>query len=177
MFPIRPELEYRGLARFYERAEKVQAWDAEAFLEPEPAVSAWSAAEQLFHVGLANELALRNVQGLLDGRGRMIRPFESITDLAVDVLERGRYPRGESEAPRTVRPPKRVDPAILADILAGNRTALERLQPRLGEILDAPDVVPHHELGDLSAAQWLRFARMHAMHHFLIVRDIARARA
>ena len=169
-----PAKDLRGLRRFYERAEAILAWPREQLLFVAESVSLWSAGHHLFHIALANELALRNVRSLLERRGRLIRPFQSLEPLAVEVLRTGRHPRGVAKAPRMVVPPPQPDLGILAQLVAQNVTDLEALAPRLGsaELEAAPDTIPHQDLGDLTAAQWLRFCHAHGMHHLLIVRDI-----
>lgn len=153
-----------------ERAELGEAVDRVA-----PGVSAWSSAQHLYHVALATDLALRNVRSLCSGRGRLITHEGGPTDLALEVLERGSYPRGESEAPRMVQPPAQVEPEFLEMEMRGNREAAARTHELLPEVPGAAGFVPHHVLGGLTAAHWLRFARLHAEHHLAIVRDVRAA--
>jgi len=136
--------------------------------------SAWSPAQQLFHLTLANELSLKNVSSLLARKGLLIRPLEDLHPKAAAVLRRGRFPAG-AQAPRFVRAPDRVDLDLLRTIAADVRRSLAGLMGRGEAIAAAPDGVPHQLIGVLSAAQWVRFARMHSAHHLRIARGLLRA--
>ena len=95
--------------------------------------------------------------------------------LACQVLVQGCYPRGESQAPRTVQPPDEVDLELLAEEYTGLGRLLETVRGLAEQVASAPGAIVHLQLGALSAAHWLRFARLHGEHHLAIVRDIARA--
>ena len=138
-------------------------------------VSAWSGDQQLYHIALATDLALSNVMALDSGKSPRIVAEPDPIPLALEVLERGSYPRGESEAPRIVQPPDEVDAALLADEYENLGGALEKVRALAAAIPGLPGAIPHQALGPLSAAQWLRFARLHAEHHLAIVEDIRRA--
>lgn len=167
----------RGLDRWYRRIEPWLESPPEDLTEAVPEVSLWSPAHHLFHVALSNELGMRNVTSLLGQRGRLIKDFESISDLALDVIRTGRHPRGTQQAPRMVTPPPRVDLEVMIDILRSNLDALGKIRERVDEVADAPRRIPHQVLGDLSAAQWMRFLHAHSMHHWLIIVDIEAARS
>ena len=76
-----------------------------------------------------------------------------------------------------VTPDETVEPRFLEMELKGNREVLEGLEAIAEDIAGAPAWIPHQELGPLSAAHWLRFAALHARHHWAIVRDIRAALA
>jgi DinB family protein len=140
-----------------------------------PSISAWSVAEHLYHVCLATDLALRNVASLVSGRGRHITSEGAPNDLALQVLTEGCYPRGESQAPRMVQPPSSVDLELLDQEVELLGQGLSRTDAILEQVADAPNRIPHQHLGQLNAAQWLRFARLHARHHLAIATDVARS--
>jgi len=134
-------------------------------------VSGWSVDEHLYHLCLATDLALRNVQSLARAKGGLITSEGGPNALALQVLSEGVYPRGESEAPRMVRPPDEVDAALLDQEVELLGQSFERVP--LDRVPGAPGRIPHQHLGELCAAEWLRFARLHARHHLAIVRDVA----
>ncbi len=162
----------RSLGRVAARLEDAP----ERLLAPVPAISAWSVAEHLFHLVLACDLSLRNATSLVRDAGRLVREPVDRNAEALAILRRGRFPRGEAEAPRFVRPPARVDLALLAQLLGEVRDTARSLAADPGALRDAPRAVPHQVLGDLTCAEWLRFARAHTAHHLWIVRDVERAR-
>ncbi len=136
-------------------------------------VSGWSVEQHLYHVALATDMALRNVQLLLSGRGgRRVVQQGGPNELAVLVLTEGRYPRGESETLRMVRPPDEVVGEYLSDEMERNRVVVLELQAACDGVHEAPGRVLHPMLGELNAAEWLRFARLHARHHLAILIDL-----
>jgi len=156
------------------RVERMLALPSEELSTPREGLSAWSPAQQLFHLTLANELSLKNVSNLVAQKGMLICPLESLHRRAQAVLDRGRFPPG-AEAPRFVRAPERVDLDLLRSIASDVQRAHEGLAGRGEAIAAAPDGVPHQALGVLSAAQWVHFARMHSAHHLEIARRLLRA--
>jgi hypothetical protein len=91
---------------------------------------------------------------------------------ALELLARGRFPRGKAQAPRIVRPPEAVERQYLLDWLAGNRRDFAELEPRIGELRETTKKVPHQLLGALSASQWTRFAACHTRHHLRIAGEV-----
>jgi len=169
---IDSEEELDDLARCLDAFAAQRATLGARLFDPVPAISAWSAGQHLYHVALSTDLALRNVAALVRGRGRMIVEEGGPNALAVQVLREGSYPRGESEAPRMVRPGDEVEPEFLTQEMELNREALARTRDLLDSIPAAAGRIPHQHLGELSAAEWLRFARLHARHHLQIVEDL-----
>jgi len=160
-------LEFGGLRE--RLGERVHASAAE--------VSAWTPAQHLFHVALSADLAFSNVRALLRGGGGRIVHEGAPNALAVQVLTDECYPRGESQAPRTVQPPEEVEAAYLSNEMQLNRETLMALSPELSKVPAAAGRIPHVFLGELNAAEWLRFARLHSEHHLAILRDIEAALA
>lgn len=138
----------------------------------EAEVSGWSGDQHLYHIALATDLALTNVAALVAGKSPRILEKAEPSALALEVLARGGYPRGESEAPRMVQPPEPVESDLLAEEFTGVRDSFEKARGLAEGIDSAPGAIEHHALGPLSAAQWLRFARLHCEHHLAILRDI-----
>lgn len=136
--------------------------------------SGWSALEHLFHAVLANDMSLRNALHLARGRGRLITAMPAERDpRAADILARGRLPRG-TQAPRFVTPPAMPDLELARQLHAETRAAA-----RSAELLDglvgagaARTGIPHQALGVLSAAEWVRFARMHSAHHLRLAAEV-----
>lgn len=170
--PIDPQEELLELGRSLEALTAAYRADEPGALRRAPEVSGWSLAEHFYHLCLATDLALRNVLSLVRGKGRLITHEGGPNALAVQVLTDGCYPRGESEAPRMVRPPEPVDPALLAQELELLGQGLARTRDLLPEVSGAEGRIPHQDLGELNAAEWLRFARLHAGHHLAIARDL-----
>lgn len=138
-------------------------------------VSAWSAAQHLYHIALASDLAFQNVNGILGGRSARIVYEGGPNELALRVFRDGGFPRGASQAPRMVTPPALVDPELLASEQRLCREMLASLRANAGAIAEASGRIPHQELGPLGTCEWLLFARLHAEHHLAILRDIERA--
>ena len=169
---IDPQEELLQLGRSLEAFIAAYRADEPAALLRVPVVSGWSLAEHFYHLCLATDLALRNVQSLVRGKGRLITHEGGANTMAEEVLARESFPRGEAEAPRIVQPPDSIDPALLSQELDLLGQALERTRELLPQVPTASGRIPHQALGPLDAAQWLRFARLHAAHHLSIARDL-----
>ena len=164
------ERDLAGLERLTRRVARALELPPERLLGAGPG-SGWSPAQHLFHLSLANELSLKNAESLVAEKGLLIRPRAELAPGVADVLRRGRLPRG-AEAPRFVRPPAVVDLGLVGEIARGVRQSLTRLAGAAQRIADAPNGIPHQLLGVLSAAEWVRFARMHTAHHLAILREL-----
>lgn len=163
------------LEAFYREAAPIAELESERLYRPVEAVSGWSAGHHLFHITLANELALRNVRMLLEGKSRWIQAEGEPSLLGFLTLTAGRIPRGVGQAPRAVTPPPRPDPGLVRETFDSNITELAALTPRMAEVVAAPHGIPHADLGNLSAPRWLRFAGLHGWHHLAIMREILEA--
>lgn len=141
----------------------------------EPAISRWSIEQHLYHAALSADLALANVRALLAGTSARIVRDGGPNEVAQRVLGEGGYPRGQSQAPRAVWPPDHPDRALLEAELARAHASTTDLAEHAREIAASPGRIPHRQLGELTAAEWLRFARLHTAHHLAIARDLARA--
>lgn len=158
------------LATLQQEMEELFALDPALLACAMPSVSAWSADQHLAHIALANELVLRNLKNLAAGSGMLVTRRAASDPRAVAVLAEGRLPRGRAQSPRMVRPPERVERALLEQWLADGRSALAALDSRT---LVANELkIPHQLLGPLDAPQWARFAVVHTRHHLVIAREI-----
>ncbi|MFT4538088.1 MAG: hypothetical protein ACI841_003716 [Planctomycetota bacterium] len=171
-FDIDPGLELRELRAAYGRLIQLRAELGEAQFAVQGQLSQWSPAAHFYHLLLAGDLALRNVRSLVARKGRLIMQEGGPNALAREVLVRGTYPRGKSQAPRMVQPPDPIEKDLLAMEVDVFAKALDVADGLREEVLQAPGLIPHHALAELTAAQWLRFARLHTEHHLAIVADI-----
>lgn len=169
--------ELDGLAVSLEDFGALHSRLGERLFEAVPSVSGWSCAQHLYHVALATDLALGNAVRLVQGQSPMIVQEGRPNELAVRVLTEGGYPRGESEAPRMVQPGDEVDPGFLNDEMQRNREGLAEVRGLADSIAGATGRIRHPQLGELSTAEWLRFANLHAAHHLAILGDIESALA
>jgi hypothetical protein len=135
-----------------------------------PARSGWSAEQHLAHVALANELVLKNLASLASTKGLLLVRGGEPHPLARELLRAGRLPRGEAQAPRMVRPPERVERALLEQWLEDGERARAALDPT--RLAPGEHKIPHQLLGPLDAPEWARFAVVHTRHHLLIVREL-----
>lgn len=167
--------EFERLQEAFDAFEALRLEGAEACGAKDPEVSGWSVEQHLFHIALATDLAFQHVRSLVTGKGRLVQPDGALDPRAAGVLASDHTPRGEAQAPRMVTPDADVDPEFLATELRMNREALEKLRGIEQEISAAPGWIPHQVLGTLAAPHWLRFAALHARHHWAIVRDIRKS--
>jgi hypothetical protein len=146
----------------------------EASLRERTAASGWSALEHIFHLSLANEMTLKNAANLVAERGELRCDLQPLDPRALEVLRRGRIPSGV-QAPRFATPPPEPDFEIVRGVHADVCAAAEALASA-GELPSGPLGIPHQILGTLSAAQWLRFSRIHTVHHLRILRAVLASR-
>jgi hypothetical protein len=146
---------------------------AVALRTPAPAISGWTAEQQIAHVALANELVVRNLRSLARGSGALVVPGGEPIPAAIPMLVAGRIPRGRAQSPRMVRPPAEFDRELLLRWIADDRREIESLDP--ASIVANGLCVPHQLLGPLDAPRWLRFAVVHTRHHLEIAFDVLRA--
>lgn len=146
----------------------------EAWLRERTAASGWSALEHIFHLDLANEMSLKNAANLVADRGRLRCELQPLAPRALEVLRSGRIPSG-AQAPRFATPPPEPDLEIVRGIHSDVCAQVEALASA-GALPSGPLGIPHQLLGTLSAAQWLRFARMHTSHHLSILRAVLASR-
>lgn len=140
-----------------------------------PAISHWSTLEHVHHLALVDGTALDQVAALLRGEDGPRRHHGRRTFLGAVLLALGWIPRGRARAPEGLRPPHepRVD-AILS-LLSALEERVGELDGRAAEIGGCRRRRNHFVFGDLTAAEWLRFAAIHGWHHLKIVRDIEAA--
>jgi len=170
MHAFDPAQDLRELDALQTELEALLALDAALLETVAPERSGWSSVQHLAHVALANELVLRNLKSLADGRGLLIVRGGEPHPRALELLAAGRLPRGQAQSPRMVRPPERVERALLAQWLADGRRARNELDA--SALVPSELKIPHQLLGPLDAPQWARFAVVHTRHHLAIVREI-----
>ncbi len=170
-----PTAELAGLRAALDACDALRQRRAGGLAQRAVGVSAWSSEQHLYHLALSTDLALGNVRAIGRGSGLRLTREGGPNALAREVLARGSRERGSSEAPRMVRPPDEVDPAFLVDELGRARSALDAVEAELEAVAASDARVPHQELGQLSGAEWLRFAHIHVRHHLAILDDIESA--
>lgn len=163
--------EYERLRTFYGEAAALLAWPDERLFGKVAEISGWSPAQHLSHLTLSNRLIFRNLERLAGGGHPALS--EGGPNLAGRlVLRLGRFPRGRARAPKFALPPEDLARADLEGALAHNRAAFDRLAPLLPNLPHLPGRTPHPRFGPLSAVEWLRFTRIHSLHHFAIIHEI-----
>ena len=165
------EEELAQLAAAFDALESALRGGAGGAAVKRPTGSQWTIEQHVYHVALSASLALENVTALLDGQSVRIQMRGGPNETAQALFREGGYPRGQSQAPRTVWPPDRPDAGLLDQELRRNNEALSSLTKRSQEIAQLPGRIRHRQLGELCAAEWLRFAQLHSAHHLAIIRS------
>lgn len=137
---------------------------------PSPGVSAWSALQHVDHAARATQSALSQVGRILAGDDACLPPGP-LSPAAEAILRSESIPRGVAEAPRPTRPDPAPAPADVARRLGDLRAALRSADARAAEVAAAVGRLPHFALGPMTAAEWIRFARVHVEHHVRIARE------
>jgi Protein of unknown function (DUF1569) len=162
------ETRQRALAEFLRCARAVEpsAWDRARDAE------AWSPAQIAEHVRLAYVVVGAPLTGGTGLRVRTpwwLRPFLRWRFLG-GILDSARFPR--SRAPRELRPgPGPFDREETLRAIESAAAELER--NAVTRWNDARAAVTHHVFGNLDAADGLRLATAHTVHHTRQLRTIA----
>jgi hypothetical protein len=167
--------DFAALRPALEDLQRIVALPAEVAELRRPEQSGWSALEHVAHVSLANELIVRNLHGLASGQGLLLQQDGEPAAGALEVLESGVIPRGRAQSPRMVRPPARIDRALLAEWMKTAEVGFEHFSARVELLELATGRIPHQLLGPLTAPQWVRFARIHTLHHLAIADTLLKA--
>ncbi len=175
MFGIRVRQEYDQFQAFYDEAAGILAWPKARLFGVVPEVSGWSAAQHLHHVAVMNERILTWLMQCCENQAETSSEGRP-NALGLALLAMGRLPRGRGEAPRSFRPPATLTPADLGEALTRSRALLTALEPYLPGLPHLKARQHHAVFGKLSSPQFLRFARIHALHHLAIIHDIDRRR-
>jgi len=164
--------EYEQLRSFYDETAALLDQPDDVLFTTDAAVSGWSPAQHLHHIGVANGKSLAAALYIAHGRGEA---DGSPNEIGNAVLETASMPRNTMQAPDSVRPPDDIDREALTEALARSRNKFDEVGEQLGALAAAEGRLPHPRLGALSGPQWLRFVRIHAQHHHTIIRDILAA--
>jgi hypothetical protein len=136
------------------------------------AVSGWSVAQQLEHLGLTGGKVLDAVDAILRDPATPPRGWPNPAGWM--VLLTGRIPRGRVKAKPEWSPPdssaERARQGVAA--LDARSTALAS---RTAELAAARATRTHPRLGQFDARRWLRFLAIHQDHHLRLVHDIRAA--
>ena len=134
-----------------------------------PAVSDWSVAQHLEHMGLVD----RSVLGILEKPPDEPTSGRGLTPMGRLLLFLGFIPRGRATAPSFVEPgdPTRED---VGPKLTEIRDRFRALGEDLARLDGGVPLGEHPVFGHLDGAQWLRFASIHHRHHLKIIRDVRR---
>lgn len=170
MFAINIHKEYERLQYFAGEVQvRVSGPEAKLYAGA-PRVSGWTTAQQIQHATMVNNQIFGQLVALCEGD---TLPEEGkISMVGRLVLALGRFPRGRSRSPQSFVPAERPDReqlAVLVEEMGANAQALEAYLDRIPTLRGR---FRHPVFGYLNAPQWLRFARIHALHHLAIIRDI-----
>ena len=153
-----------------ERMDHLRKDKGDTLNERRPEMSGWSAAQHLYHVALATDLALSCVATILAGTSPRVRQDLPKSELFAQLLARGSFPRG-TQAPRLVIPPTTINLDFLEQELATASAAAAKFQGQ--NLSQATGRIMHEILGGLDAKEWLAFAQMHVTHHLNIAEGLA----
>jgi len=168
--------DYAALLQYYDQLMDSFDWrDGLADL-PAPTVSAWSAAQQIEHVA--------KVKQSIIGRLTRIAQDDSVNDedkrptfIGRVILFVGSIPRGGGKSPERFVAAPHSDVAKIKGVATAAHEDLRRLEESLPTVAASTGRFPHQYFGHLSGQQWVRFMRIHTLHHLKIVRDIRKHHA
>jgi hypothetical protein len=171
---IHPERELSLLAVLHREAGSILERDPAAAVHAEPCVSAWSPLEHVHHLALVSEACLEVAGKILLGESDP--EVRGPTWVGRFILGTGWIPRGRARSPAPMVPPAGTGREAALAALARAGTRLEALRAMAHAVSESRARARHFLFGGLTAAQWIRVARVHTRHHLRIVADIERAR-
>lgn len=139
-----------------------------------PEISKWSPRMHVDHAALATLSIFRAVERILAGDPRCLPPGPP-SPKAAAILTARYIPRGVAEAPDPMRPAPDVTHAAARDHLVAMQAGLDALAQRSDALRKATTRLAHFELGPMTPAEWIQFARIHFDHHAAIARDLVEA--
>ncbi len=135
-------------------------------------VSKWGVGQQLLHLLRVKKMIFGGIRQIL-AAGAPTSP--NVTSDVKRMVLTGGIPRGMGTAPDAVR----VDtPPSLDEIrneFAEARAAFDAIAGKASEIEAAEATFPHHHLGTMNGAEWIRFIAHHNDLHLAIIDDILKA--
>ncbi len=142
-----------------------------SLLQKRTRAAGWSASEQIHHVLLANKWALSTIIKMLLGHGGFSESGRKNL-LGAALLCIGRFPRGRARAPAGVVPDPDMPVTKLLTMLEKQRTHLDRIADQRSQLLTHRRRFRHPLLGYFSAADGIRFVRIHTRHHIKLAGEI-----
>lgn len=136
-----------------------------------PAVSRWSAAQQIEHALRVNLDTLGEAEAAAAG-GPARTTDRGLTPGGERVLAAGMIPRGLAEAPASYRASPAPTADALRDLVARHDALLARIEVSCEAFAASPLRLLHFALGGMTPAQWVRFGRIHLAHHLAIGREV-----
>ena len=141
-------------------------------------LSKWSVGEQLSHVVLSLSRMGKYITTAVSDEALGETNSESETrgsgpnKMGRMILTTGFIPRGRGQAPKFVIPKDRPDRTKILEDLNRAHATWTALVDVGSSIQASKTILPHHLLGDFTAAHWVRFAGVHTKHHLKIIFDI-----
>jgi len=137
-----------------------------------PKISGWTIQQHLEHLWRSDRMIVDWLGRV--GEGSVTTDGSGFTVPGLAVIWLGRIPRGRGRAPEVTRPAG-TTPTEVAEGFEALRLHVERLGDVLDRIAGSSTTRRHPALGCYTAAQWLRFAHIHHLHHRSIIEDIRAA--
>lgn len=167
---IDPFDEYDRLRYFYDVTTALLDRSDDELFTVVPEVSGWSPAQHLDHTWQANGKSLMAAAYAAEDKKTV--EDGALNDAGRSILAGEAIPRGQMAAPEHVSPPHGLDRNRLRQTLARSQKALASVSDAMGVLPESTGRISHPALGALTAAQWLRFVRIHSDHHLDIINDI-----
>lgn len=161
--------DFAALDAHYATARAMLGWSDGRFFGRVPERSGWSPAEHLWHTEAAARGVLAAIVAIQRGRAAAAE----VSLRATAFLSVGEISRGRSQAPATATPPDGLTREAVEALVGKNAAAWARLRDEAEGLPAIPGTVDHPLLGPLRAADWVRFAGIHAAHHDAIAAEVA----
>lgn len=170
------------IARIESQWPRIEAHlvDDESIARRADAVSQWGVGQQLLHLLRVLKAISGGIDQMLAANGPIPSPLQpppgDTTAFRNEVLANG-IPRGVGVSPDFLRVDAPPSLGAIRKELGDARDAWSAVSGRGEEIAVSESTFPHHHLGNMVPAEWVRFIGHHTEHHLAIIDDILAAAA
>lgn len=131
-------------------------------------LSCWSISQHLEHLIYTSKTGLALLLQALESPAPGVEPMN---ELGQELLRRGSFPRGQTQAPDFALP-RDINQKKLTKSLGRLLSQMEDISSRDGEIGEASSTSIHPILGGFTPRNWLQFIALHQNHHLEIIAEI-----
>lgn len=174
MLPILARREFMQLGKACRKMDEILHWPDARFYSVQEEVSLWSPAQELYHISIVGAAIFDRIEMLYADESKDILYKGRPNKEGWLILTFGKIPRDRAKAPPQFEPPPEVTRSEVRGAMRMFKNKMNAAAPNLGYLYEVKGRIPHRILGNFSALQWLKFARIHSLHHLQVAEEIGK---